>query len=58
MIVATKADKLSGNEKAVQLRTISAAFGGAAVVLWSAVSGLGSKEIWQRVDEVTRRNSL
>jgi GTP-binding protein len=56
MIVATKADKLSGNEKAVQHRAISAAFQDTPVVLWSAVSGLGCKEIWQRVDEVTRRN--
>jgi GTP-binding protein len=56
MIVATKADKLSGNEKGVQHRAISAAFRDRSVVLWSAVSGLGCKEIWQRVDEVTHRN--
>jgi len=56
MIVATKADKLSGNERTVQHRVISTAFGDRSVVLSSAVSGTGCKEIWRRVEEVTHRN--
>lgn len=53
MIVATKVDKLSGNEKTVQLRTLSSAFGGAPVALASALTGIGCKEIWKRVEETT-----
>ncbi len=51
LIVATKADKLSGNKKAAQQRAISNAFGGKPVVLASAVTGIGCKEIWKRVVE-------
>lgn len=51
LIVATKSDKLSGNERTVQQRAISEAFGGEPVILSSAVTGAGSKEIWKRVAE-------
>jgi GTP-binding protein len=54
LIVATKADKLSGNEKAVQQRVISAAFHGEPVILASAVTGIGCKELWNRVVEAAR----
>jgi len=53
LIVATKSDKLSGNERAVQLRKISEAFGGEPVILSSAMTGAGSKEIWKRVAEAS-----
>lgn len=53
MIVATKVDKLSGNEKTVQLRTLSSAFSGAPVTPASALTGTGCKEIWKRVEETT-----
>ncbi len=49
MVVATKADKLSGNEKVVQHRVISGAFSNKPVILASAVTGIGCKEIWKRV---------
>jgi GTP-binding protein len=51
LVVATKADKLSGNEKVAQQRVISSAFGGKPVILASAVTGIGCKEIWKRVIE-------
>ncbi len=54
LIVATKADKLSGNRKAVQHRVISAAFNGEPVIMASAVSGIGCNELWKRVVETTR----
>lgn len=54
LVVATKSDKLSGNERAVQQRAISEAFGGEPVVLSSAVTGAGSKEIWKRVADAAR----
>jgi GTP-binding protein len=51
LIVATKADKLSGNEKATQQRVISSAFHGEPVIMASAVTGIGCNEIWNRVVE-------
>ncbi len=54
IVVATKADKLSGNEKVVQQRVISGAFDGIPVILASAVTGIGCKEIWKRVIESVR----
>jgi GTP-binding protein len=54
LIIAIKADKLSGNEKAVQQRVISAAFHGEPVIMASAVTGIGCNEIWNRVVEATR----
>jgi len=54
LIVATKADKLSGNEKAAQKRAISAAFHGDPVIMASAVTGIGCNEIWNRVVEATQ----
>jgi len=55
MVVATKADKLSGNKKAVQLRALSNAFGGAPLIMASAATGLGYRDIWNRLAEVTRQ---
>jgi GTP-binding protein len=54
LIVATKSDKLSGNARASQQRAISEAFGGEPVVLSSAVTGAGSKEIWNRVADAAQ----
>jgi len=53
LIVATKADKLSGNGRSVQERIIRDAFG-QPVVLCSAVTGLGCREIWKRMVESVR----
>ena len=49
MLVATKSDKLSTNQKGVQMRIISDSFGGQPVVMSSAETGTGCKEIWKRV---------
>lgn len=51
LLVATKADKLSGNQQAVQRRRISAAFGDMPVTLASAMTGEGCREIWKRILE-------
>jgi len=54
MVVATKADKLSGNERSSQLRALSSSFEGVPVFLSSAVTGIGCKEIWKRVADTTQ----
>ncbi len=53
MIVAAKADKLSNSQKGRQLRVISDSFGGIPVVMSSAKTGVGCKEIWKRVQQAT-----
>ena len=56
LVVATKADKLSGNQRVVQLRAIRETFPEAPVIFASAVSGMGCKEIWNRVVEATQNH--
>ena len=50
LIVATKADKLSGNRRFVQERVLSSSFG-RPVRLCSSTTGWGCKEIWQQLME-------
>jgi GTP-binding protein len=50
-IVATKVDKLSGNQVTQQRREISGAFGEIPVILCSATSGTGCPEIWNHIIE-------
>lgn len=49
MLVATKSDKLSNNQLREQSRIITNTFGGQPVVMSSAKTGTGCKEIWKRV---------
>ncbi len=49
MVVATKVDKLSNNQQREQFRIISEALGGQSVVMSSAKTGAGCKDIWKRV---------
>jgi len=51
LLVATKADKLSGNQQAAQRRRISEAFGDKPVTLASATTGEGCREIWKSILE-------
>lgn len=53
LLAATKADKLSGNGRATQQRILSSAFG-RPVVMCSAATGMGCKEIWKTVLEAVR----
>ena len=54
LVVATKSDKLSGNQRVVQLRSIGRAFPDVPVILSSAATGAGCREIWQRVVDATQ----
>jgi GTP-binding protein len=53
MLVAAKSDKLSSNQERTQARVISNCFGGQAVVMSSAKTGTGCREIWKRVLQAT-----
>ncbi len=49
VIVATKSDRLSGNELRNSMQTLSHAHGNASVVAFSAKTGSGKDELWQRI---------
>ena len=54
LVVVTKADKLSGNQRALATRMFNKVFGGesrTAPVLVSPSSGLGIREIWRHLDQ-------
>lgn len=56
ILVATKADKLSGNGRASQTRLISESLGVESVLMASSVTGMGLREIWKRVEEAALRD--
>jgi len=53
MIVATKSDKLSNNQRNTAMRTISKLLGMQSVVMSSAETGTGCKEVWKRMLQAT-----
>jgi GTP-binding protein len=55
IIVATKADKLSGNKLPVHASMISKAMGGEEVIMSSAASGIGYSRLWAQVVSAAQR---
>jgi GTP-binding protein len=53
MLIATKSDKLSNNQRGASMRIISNSLGGQSVVMSSAETGDGCKEIWNRMLQAT-----
>lgn len=55
LVVATKADKLSGNGRAKSRRTIDRELGGVhrvgETVMTSVETGMGIRDVWKRLDE-------
>lgn len=51
VVVGTKADRLSGNGRAKALAALRKAFGGHELMLCSAKTGAGMKELWVRIRE-------
>ncbi|MGC8548971.1 MAG: ribosome biogenesis GTP-binding protein YihA/YsxC [Acidobacteriaceae bacterium] len=52
LVVATKADRLSGNGRARAKQTLSRALGADNLLLCSAKTGLGMKELWSEIHRV------
>lgn len=52
-VVATKVDRLSGNERTRNLAALKRGLGLEEIVAVSAKSALGIKELWQRIDAVS-----
>jgi GTP-binding protein len=49
VIVATKSDRLSGNQLRQAMHTLREAYAGAPMVAFSAKSGAGKDELWQQL---------
>ena len=49
LIVATKSDRLSGNELQNALRTLQSRYAGARIVPFSAKTGAGKEEVWSEI---------
>lgn len=57
VVVGTKADRLSGNGRAKALAALREAFGAERLLLCSAKTGAGMKELWQAIRETAERFS-
>jgi GTP-binding protein len=49
LIVATKCDRLSGNQLQHAIHALSQAYGGAPIIAFSAKTGAGKDELWQQI---------
>ncbi|HKS76352.1 MAG TPA: ribosome biogenesis GTP-binding protein YihA/YsxC [Terriglobales bacterium] len=54
LIIATKSDRLSGNQLQTSLRRFSQEFAGATVLPFSARTGAGRDELWQEIRKATQ----
>jgi len=48
-IVATKCDRLSGNQLRQALHTLGQAYGGVPIIAFSAKTGTGKEELWSQI---------
>jgi GTP-binding protein len=48
-LVATKCDRLSGNQLAQTMRALGEAYGGVPIVAFSAKTGAGKDELWAQI---------
>ena len=53
IVVATKSDKLSNSQKILQSRLLTGSMGGRPIVMSSAKTGEGCREIWKQVQQAT-----
>jgi GTP-binding protein len=49
VIVATKCDRLSGNQVRQAMDALGRAYGGVPIIAFSAKTGFGKEELWQRI---------
>jgi GTP-binding protein len=57
-IVATKCDRLSGNQLRQAMNTLGQAFAGVPMVAFSAKTGAGKEELWQQILASLPQSSL
>jgi GTP-binding protein len=56
LVAATKADKLSGNQRTAEMHAITKVFRDVPVIFSSVVTGIGCKELWSRVAEAAQNH--
>lgn len=56
LVLATKADRLSGNGRTKAKQTLSRALGAENILLCSAKTGLGMKELWNEIHRVAEEH--
>jgi len=49
VIVATKCDRMSGNELRQAMRTLGQAYAGVPIVAFSTKTGAGKEELWRQI---------
>ncbi len=57
LVVATKCDRLSGNQRANSLRALGEALRTTEILPYSARTGDGRQELWQRIREAAQRQT-
>jgi GTP-binding protein len=58
LIVATKSDRMSGNDRAHALRRFNAEHAGVPVIAFSAKTGAGKEELWRQIRAHVEKFSL
>jgi GTP-binding protein len=58
LIVATKSDRLSGNQLHSALRVLTSQYGGTRVVPFSAKTGAGKDEVWAEIRRAAEAGAL
>lgn len=58
LIVATKSDRMSGNDRAQAMRRFSQEHPGVAVIAFSAKTGVGKEELWRQIRAHAERFTL
>lgn len=56
VVVATKSDKLSGNELQKQLKTIEKQFPSSKILVYSSSTGRGRDQLWQEITEALKKS--
>ncbi len=51
LIVATKSDRMSGNDRAQAVRTLGQEYPGVNIVPFSAKTGIGKEELWRLISD-------
>lgn len=57
LIVATKCDRLSGNQLHQAMHRLKDAYGGAPIVAFSAKTGIGKVELWRQIRATLTKHS-
>ena len=55
LLIATKSDRLSGNQLRNALKTLGEEYPAARILAYSAKSSVGREELWKRIREAAQR---